>query len=137
MPPAHIHLIVALALLRLVTLAATSNASEPSALPVEGSLRVGAMAVDVTPTQFPVIVNGMFEERTADRDVDPLFARAFVLDDGATRIAIVVVDSCMLPRELLDEAKTRASKLTGHSGRPHADLGDAHALGAGVDGLFG
>src|SRR5262249_49606312 len=35
------------------------------------------------------------------------------LDDGTTRIAIVVVDSCMLPRELLDEAKARAAKITG------------------------
>ena len=69
--------------------------------------------MDVTPTHYPVIVSGMFEERTADRDVDPLFARAFVLDDGATRIAIVVVDSCMLPRELLDAAKAEASKHTG------------------------
>jgi hypothetical protein len=71
--------------------------------------------MDVTPTHYPVIVSGMFEERMADRDVDPLFARAFVLDDGATRIAIVVVDSCMLPRELLDAAKAEASKHTGIS----------------------
>jgi hypothetical protein len=76
-------------------------------------LQVGAAAVDITPNNFPVIVNGMFEERTADRAVDRLFARAFVLDDGKTSIAIVVVDSCMLPRELLDEAKSRAAKLTG------------------------
>src|SRR5262245_5751701 len=73
-----------------------------------GKLRIGAFAANITPIQFPVIVNGMFEERSANRDVDPLFARAFVFDDGATRIAIVVVDSCMLPRELLDEAKERA-----------------------------
>ena len=73
----------------------------------------GAFAVDITPVTFPVIVNGSFEERTADRAVDRLFARAFVLADGATRVAIVVVDSCMLPRELLDDAKGRASALTG------------------------
>jgi hypothetical protein len=76
------------------------------------NLRVGAAAQDITPLQFPVIVNGMFEERTADRDVDPLFARAFVFDDGAQRIAIVVVDSCMLPRELIDAAKELATKST-------------------------
>src|SRR5215212_6267043 len=88
--------------------------SAPSnSTPMEHKLRVGAFAMDVTPTHYPVIVNGMFEERTADRDVDPLFARAFVLEDGGTRIAIVVVDSCMLPRELLDAAKTDASQHTG------------------------
>jgi hypothetical protein len=101
-----------IACLAIVLLAATAGvvvASEPKA----GRLRVGVFAMDVTPTHYPVIVNGMFEERTADRDVDPLFARAFVLDDGATRIAIVVVDSCMLPRELLDATKAEASKHTG------------------------
>ena len=44
---------------------------------------------------------------------DPLYARALVLDDGTTRIALVVCDSCMIPRELLDEAKRRASQATG------------------------
>src|SRR5215216_6100025 len=75
--------------------------SEPKTTPQSGQLRIGAYALDVTPMHYPVIVNGMFEERTADRDVDPLFARAFVFDAGGTRIAIVVVDSCMMPRELL------------------------------------
>src|SRR3954454_19527405 len=85
-----------------------------AAAPVpERGLRVGAFAMDVTPAKYPVIVNGMFEERTADRDVDPLFARAFVFSDRKMRIAIVVVDSCMLPRELLDEAKALAAKRTG------------------------
>jgi hypothetical protein len=88
--------------------ASDSKSSQPN-----GQLRVGVFAMDVTPTHYPVIVNGMFEERTADRDVDPLFARTFVLDDGTTRIAIAVVDSCMLPRELLDAAKAEASKHTG------------------------
>ncbi len=88
-------------------------ATEPQQLPASTPLRVGASAIDISPTHFPVIVNGMFEERSADRTVDPLFARAFVFDDGSTRIAIVVVDSCMLPRELLDAAKSEASKRTG------------------------
>jgi hypothetical protein len=102
--------------LAIVLLVATSHfvvASESTATPQHDHLRVGAFAMDVTPTHFPVIVNGMFEERMADRDVDPLFARAFVLEDGTTRIAIAVVDSCMLPRELLDAAKAEASKHTG------------------------
>ena len=88
----------------------TAESQQSSAV---SELLVGATAVDISPTHLPVIVNGMFEERTADRTVDPLFARAFVFDDGHTRIAIVVVDSCMLPRELLDAAKAEASKRTG------------------------
>ena len=38
--------------------------------------------------------------------------RSFSITGRHARLAIVVVDSCMLPRELLDEAKTRAQKLT-------------------------
>ncbi len=41
-----------------------------------------------------------------------LHARAIVLDDDSERIAIVVVDTCMMPRPLLDEAKQRATQLT-------------------------
>jgi hypothetical protein len=36
-----------------------------------------------------------------------------VLDDGGTQLAIVIVDSCMLPRDLLDLAKEMAQKETG------------------------
>jgi hypothetical protein len=42
-----------------------------------------------------------------------LHARCLVLDDGRTRIAVVVVDSCVLDRSLLDEAKRLAEKRTG------------------------
>ena len=44
---------------------------------------------------------------------DPLHARCLVLDDGTTKLAIVVVDSCMIPRELMDAAKALAAKTTG------------------------
>ncbi len=39
-------------------------------------------------------------------------ARAIVLDDGQRRLAIVVVDSCMMPRPLLDDAKRLAAQRT-------------------------
>lgn len=78
-----------------------------------GQLKAGAAIVDITPTSFPVIVSGHFNERSADRAYDPLYSRALVLDDGKTRLAIVVVDSCMMPRELLDTVKSLAAKSTG------------------------
>lgn len=77
------------------------------------NLMAGAAMVDITPTVFPVIVNGMVEERTADKAYDALIARALVLDDGTVRLAIVVVDSLMLTRAMLDDAKEQASQLTG------------------------
>src|SRR5205823_12371130 len=44
---------------------------------------------------------------------DRLHARCLVLDDGASKIAIVVCDSCMIPREVTDPAKLLAQKATG------------------------
>lgn len=76
-------------------------------------LRAGAAKVDVTPLVLPVIRNGGFIEASDNKVVDPLHARCLVLDDRVTRLAIVVVDSCMLPRELCDEAKRTASSKTG------------------------
>ncbi len=75
--------------------------------------RVGTAKVDITPTKFPVIVNCGFLENSAVRANSPLHARALVLDDGQRRIALVIVDSCMMPRELIDEAKMQASQDTG------------------------
>ena len=76
-------------------------------------LRAGAAKVDVTPLVLPVIRNGGFIEASDNKVVDPLHARCIVLDDRVTRLAIVVVDSCMLPRDLCDEAKRAASGKTG------------------------
>jgi hypothetical protein len=73
----------------------------------------GACAIDIAPQRFPVFVNGGFLPNRATQINDPLRAKAIVLDDGATRLAIVVVDSCMLPRELIDQAKALAREKTG------------------------
>lgn len=74
--------------------------------------RVGASVTDVTPAQFPVLVNGGMRSRSADKVKTNVNARALVLDDGKERLAIVVVDSCMMPRPLLDEAKKLAAERT-------------------------
>ncbi len=75
--------------------------------------RAGAAVGDITPTKWPVFLVGSFGERPAEKAWDPLSARALVLDDGTTKLAIVVVDSCLIPRVLFDEAKAIASKATG------------------------
>lgn len=77
------------------------------------SFRAGAYAIDVSPKKFPISVNGGFTDRLATKVQDPLHARCLVLDDGKTKLAIVIVDSCMIPREILDDAKERAKKKTG------------------------
>jgi concanavalin A-like lectin/glucanase superfamily protein/neutral/alkaline ceramidase-like enzyme len=74
--------------------------------------RVGTSLTDITPEQLPVLVNGGMRSRTADQVKARLNARAIVLDDGRERLAIVVVDTCMMPRPLLDEAKALAARQT-------------------------
>lgn len=80
---------------------------------VAAELRCGAAKVDVSPQEFPVIKNGGFLEALIERAIDPLHARALVFDDGSVQAAIVIVDSCMIPRDLCDEAKSLALKATG------------------------
>ncbi|HEX3147985.1 MAG TPA: hypothetical protein VHR66_07860 [Gemmataceae bacterium] len=76
-------------------------------------LKAGAFAMDVTPTKFPISVNGNLADGQAKGANDPLHARCLVLDDGTTKLAIVVVDSCMIPRELVLDAKAQATKASG------------------------
>ena len=76
-------------------------------------LRAGALVVDITPRQLPVFVNGGMFSRTVDKIHTRVHARALALADGETTVVIVVADSCILPRDLLDAIKTEASKRTG------------------------
>ena len=57
-------------------------------------------------------ISGGFLAAYADRVRDPLYARAIVLDDGADRVAIAVVDTLMMSRELINGVKRRASLST-------------------------
>ena len=85
------------------------------AVSAKAEFQAGVAAVDITPPKFPVRVNGMFTERSADRAIDTLYARSVALDDGETKIVFCVVDTCMMPRELIDEAKKAVEKKTGLS----------------------
>ena len=117
-------LILVALLISMGSLRVAGNESEdaPPLTPTDGvsngvksqrDFRAGAYAIDVSPTSFPVIVNGNMEESTATTLLDPLYARCLVLDDGTEQLAIVVVDSCMMPRVLLDKAKSMAHQATG------------------------
>ncbi len=82
-------------------------------MPARAEFKAGAAVVDVTPTKLPVLVNGGMFSRSLDKIKTRINARALVLADGKEQIAIVVVDSCMMGRPLLDEAKASAAKRTG------------------------
>src|SRR4051794_19883262 len=74
----------------------------------EKAFRAGAYAMDIVPSKLPVSVNGGMADRLAKSAHDRLHARAIVLDDGTTKLALVVCDSCMIPREITDAARTLA-----------------------------
>lgn len=58
---------------------------------------------------------GGFSANMATGAHDPFHARALVLDDGATTLAMVVVDNLGAGPEVLDEAKAQAAAQTGMS----------------------
>jgi hypothetical protein len=97
----------------LVGLLLTVGGSSAGAAKQGTGFRAGAYAIDITPTRLPISVNGGMQDRMATSVHDRLHARCLVLDDGTTRVAIAVCDSCMIPRELLDEAKRLAHEATG------------------------
>lgn len=66
--------------------------------------RAGAAASNITPP-LGASIAGHMADRKVRHVQDELYARCLVMDDGTMRVAIVVVDSCMLPREVVDEAK--------------------------------
>ena len=80
---------------------------------VAAKFQAGAAKVDIAPDAFPVLVNGGFLSREADSVSDSLHARSLVLSNGKVQVAIVVVDSCMMPRDMLDKAKALAASKTG------------------------
>ena len=98
----------------VVAITALLFATSPSpAADAKKVFRAGAYAMDITPQKFPIYVNGGMQDRQARAATDRLHARCLVLDDGTTKLAIAVCDSCMIPREILDDAKRRASQTTG------------------------
>ncbi|NLS96876.1 MAG: hypothetical protein GXX96_32470 [Planctomycetaceae bacterium] len=104
-------------------------------------LLAGAAEVDISPLKLPVLASGGFLERTGNELHDHLFARGLVLDDGQKRLAMVVVDTLMMPREMLDGVKQKAAESTGipaeniliSATHTHTAPSVMGALGTGVD----
>jgi hypothetical protein len=75
-------------------------------------LRAGAATSNISPW-LGLSINGNMHDTKAEYVHDELHARALVLDDGRSRLAIVVADSCMIPREIVSEAKQRIRDQSG------------------------
>jgi len=87
----------------------TAHAAAPA------PLRAGAFAQDITPltAQLPTPINGGMKGAFARTVTDPMHARSFALQSGATTLVFCIVDACMIPREICESAKALASRATG------------------------
>src|SRR5262245_7379302 len=92
-------------LLALAAISAVSASPAPE-------LRAGAAASNVTPW-LDVSINGGMQDQRATAVHDELHARALLLEGGGDRIALVIVDSCMLPRGVVDDAKRQIREALG------------------------
>lgn len=80
---------------------------------VVNGFRAGAHVQNISPTKFPVPVNGNMKGAFAEGIHDPMHARCLALQDGKRALIFVVVDACLLPREIVEEAKEIAFRKTG------------------------
>ncbi len=74
--------------------------------------RAGAAQTNITPW-LGLSLAGHMRDRKISRVHDELHAKSVVFDDGTNQLAIVMVDSCMVPREIFDAAKRRVNRTTG------------------------
>ena len=83
------------------------------ALPAaEPMFRAGAATSNVTPP-LGSSINGGFQDGKAAYIHDELHARCLALDDGKTQLVFVVVDSCVIGRDVFDAAKKLVHQATG------------------------
>ena len=85
-----------------------SFAEEPS------SLRAGANVTDITPLpeHYPISTAGSMRANFIDKTEERIHCRTIVLGNE-TLVTFTIVDSCLVPRGIADEAKRLASARTG------------------------
>ncbi len=78
----------------------------------EKQFKAGVATTNITPWNG-LSLAGHMADRVALRVHDELHVRALVLDNGEAQIAFAIIDSCMVPREIMDAAKIIAAEATG------------------------
>ena len=106
-------LLVSTSLAFLVSMGSSID-GEPTAMGQDASriLRAGAATSNITPPLGELIVGG-WKPIPATHVHDELYARCLVLDDGNTRLVIVLCDNVGIPTEVFDSAKEQVHKATG------------------------
>jgi len=93
-------------------LAQSTQGEQTKGTSVKPSLKAGAATSNISPW-LDLSINGGLRDGKVKYLHDELHVRALVLDDGKTKLAIVVCDSCMIPREVVVRAKQVIEKQSG------------------------
>lgn len=107
-----------------------------------GELRLGTAAVKITPP-LGIPLAGYYSPRGSDGVLEDLYAKAMVLDDGRTTVAMVVCDLITLPRHTVLESRRLVQEKTKIPGAcvmlsaTHTHTGPALARGSARDALDG
>jgi len=88
-------------------------------------LRAGTAEVDITPPVGAALA-GSYTNRYATGTHDPLHAKAVVVEQGGTKVAMVACDLVSLPRELSEDARAIVAKKIGLAG-DHVMISATHA----------
>lgn len=81
-------------------------------LTASAAFKAGAARVNINPPNGTPLA-GYYAERLSQGVADDLFAKALVLDDGLTRVALVTCDLISLPRHVVEETRKLVQKQTG------------------------
>ena len=79
---------------------------------MQAKLKAGSATANITPPLGTAIPGG-FRPRYAENVDDDLFAKALVIDNGLTRIAIVTCDLIAIPEKTANAAKARIAERCG------------------------
>ncbi|MCU0917983.1 MAG: hypothetical protein MUC88_25985, partial [Planctomycetes bacterium] len=80
--------------------------------PVQAELRVGVATAKITPPGGTPMA-GYYYARGSAEVLDDLYAKAAVLDDGRTKVVLVVCDLISLPRGTVLDTRQLVEKQTG------------------------
>ncbi len=87
-------------------LAGLTAASATKAAP---PLRAGAATANISPAIGTSLAGFMTDRKTADVH-DELLVRCAAIESGSTRMLLCTIDSCMVPRSILDRARARIAR---------------------------
>jgi neutral ceramidase len=82
---------------------------------VEGALKGGTAKVDITPPIGAWLSGYGSRNKPSEGVLDPLYAKALVLDDGQSKIAIVSADLLWIPLKMTNEIRQQVQEKIGIS----------------------